>query len=255
MGSGRGRSNVRTRCREASSWCSGRRGQDEEDLSGHRQFRSGDARLQGRHHRRRRRKARHHPRQGQAGQRDHMQRVPSAARPAVCRSPSWSRTARLRSSRPSATCFPTRWWCGAKRTAPISSAIRIFAKGQLFPQADRRVLPQDQGQELEGKAARLRRSADALRGRGLADRAVQSGQADAGAGAVSRPSGVGGLWPRRGVENLSRDAAHRTPRLPRAREGMAARRRHARRFQGRVRLRLQRAACCSRTSSTTIPGA
>ena len=46
--------------------------------------------------------------------------------------------------------------------------------------------------------------------------------------------------PRRRGENLSRDAAHRAPGFPRAREGLATRRRNAGRSQGRVRIRYQR---------------
>ncbi len=48
---------------------------------------------------------------------------------------------------------------------------------------------------------------------------------------------AGGVRHRRGVEDLSRDAAHRAAGVPGAGEGLAARRRHAGRFQGRVRLR------------------
>src|SRR3954453_19317626 len=39
----------------------------------------------------------------------------ACSRPAACRSPSRSRTARPRSSRRPARCCPTRWWCGARR--------------------------------------------------------------------------------------------------------------------------------------------
>ena len=70
--------------------------------------------------------------------------------------------------------------------------------------------------------------------------AVQPGQAAAGAGAVSGAAGLGCVQPRRRVEILSRDAAHRASGFPRAREGLAARRRQAGRSQGRVRLRCQR---------------
>ncbi len=47
------------------------------------------------------------------------------SKPAACRSASPSRTAPSRSWRRNARCCLTRWWCGAKRTAPTSSAIRI----------------------------------------------------------------------------------------------------------------------------------
>ena len=53
--------------------------------------------------------------------------------------------------------------------------------------------------------------------------------------------------PRRRGETLPGDAAHRAAGLPGAREGLAARGRHAGRSQGRVRLRLQRQRCCSPT--------
>src|ERR1035437_611959 len=57
------------------------------------------------------------------------------SRPAACRSPSSSRTARYRSSRLSATCCPMRGWCGAKPHGSYLKRNPHLSKGQLFPQA------------------------------------------------------------------------------------------------------------------------
>ena len=59
------------------------------------------------------------------------------------------RPARRASCAPHARCCPTRWWCGARRTAPTSSGTRICPRAS-FPAPAGRVLPEDQGPALEG---------------------------------------------------------------------------------------------------------
>ena len=122
-----------------------------------------------------------------------------------------------------------------------------FAKGQLFPQLIVEFFLKTKDRNWKGKPLVCDDPLMQIRGRRRADQAVQSGQADSGAGAVPGAGRLGGVRARRGVEDLPRDAAHRAPRLPGAGEGLAARRRHAGRFQGRVRLRLRRDSCCSPT--------
>ena len=63
----------------------------------------------------------------------------------------------------------------------VPQAQSAHRQGPAVPEAARRVLSQDQGQELEGQAARRRRSADAFHGRRRADPAVQPGEAAASA--------------------------------------------------------------------------
>ncbi len=60
------------------------------------------------------------------------------------------------------------------------------AKGHLFPRLIVEFFLKTKDTQLEGKAARLRRPDDAVRGRRQADRAVQSGKAGPRTGAVSR---------------------------------------------------------------------
>ena len=73
-----------------------------------------------------------------------------------------------------------------------------FAKGPLFPQADRRVLPQDQGQGLEGQAAHRRRSADELYSKDSEKiQLFNPAKPMPGPGAVSHAGAVGSVQPRR----------------------------------------------------------
>ena len=168
----------RTPPHQAPAGCARHRGQDQEIYRDQRQRRPGDGGLQGRHHRRRRRQARRHPGQGPARQRHHLQRVPPAQGVRPAGRASRSRTAPTSFIAPKLRDAALRGGGAARGARLLPQAQPAFRQGAAVPAADRRVLPQDQGQELEGQAARRRRSADAVRGRRQADPAVQSGQAD-----------------------------------------------------------------------------
>ena len=234
----RGRPNGRTPQHEVPARRAGRRGQDQDDPSGRRPARAGGAR---------RPRTTSPPATApsttssptRAGSpRDHVQCLPAAEglRPAGGVRGAGQRDLVRRAEMPHAA---LRGGGAARGAWLLSQAQPAFREGTAVSAADRRALPQDQGQELEGQAAHLRRSADDLCARSCADQAVQSGKADPGTGAVPGAVGVGGVRARRGMEAVPRDAAARAPCVPGAREGVAARRRHAGRLQGRVRFRHQ----------------
>ena len=121
-----------------------------------------------------------------------------------------------------------------------------LAKGQLFPQAIVEFYLKTKDKNWKGKPLVADDPFMQLSDDAKADPAVQSGQAVAGAGAVPGAAGFGSVRPRRGVEDFSRDAAHRPSNVFGAGKGLAARRRNAGRSQGRVRFRFQRQSAARR---------
>ena len=111
-----------------------------------------------------------------------------------------------------------------------------LAKGQLFPQLIVEFFLKTKDRNWKGKPLICDDPLLIYKDGDFADPTVQPGKADAGAGAVPDPFDGRCLWPRRGVENLSRDAARRAPCFPRDRESLATRRRLTGRSEGRVRL-------------------
>ena len=224
----------------------GRRGQDQEDPPGRRQRRPGDDHLQGRHHRRRRRQARRHPGQGPARHRTtcNVFRLLKACGLPVAFEEQDSPTSFI-----APQCAMLPYEVVVRREAHGSYLKRNphFAKGQLFPQLIVEFYLKTKDKDWKGKPLvaddplmeyaegasqiRLFNPAKPLLGRSRSS--------------SCRPPSV--LASTEEWKILPRDAADRAPRLPGAREGLAARGRHAGRSQGRVRLRRQGHACCSPT--------
>ena len=204
-----------------------------------RQQRPGDAGRQGRHHRGRRRQARCHSREGPARQPHHLQRLPPAEglRPAGRVRGAGQR--RRRSSRRGCTMLP--YEVVTRREAHGSYLKRHphIAKGQLFPQLLVEFYLKTKDKDWKGKPLVADDPLMDFTDGGAQIRLLNPAKPVIGQEPflVLPASDVSGV--ERRVEDLSGDAAHRPAGISRAREGVAARGRHAGRSQGRVRLRQQ----------------